>query len=127
MRVRRLFRREYNEERPHEALGQTVPRAHFEASPRRYPRSLLRFACDPWGQPLRVDAKGYVTWEKQRLFLNAAIAHEHVSLSYHEDGWDVVFGPISLGLLKQRGNEMKFYPSKGRMVDTREVSGMSSD
>src|SRR6202521_5900174 len=31
------FRREYNEERPHEALGQTPPCEHYQASPRTMP------------------------------------------------------------------------------------------
>jgi transposase InsO family protein len=36
------WRREYNEERPHEALGQRPPAHLYQPSPRRYPRKLLR-------------------------------------------------------------------------------------
>jgi len=38
------FRRHYNEERPHEALGQTPPARHWQPSPRALPRRLE----DPW-------------------------------------------------------------------------------
>src|ERR1700689_478769 len=34
------FRREYNEERPHESLGQTTPASHYQPSAREYPRRL---------------------------------------------------------------------------------------
>ncbi len=66
-------------------------------------------------------------YAKQRVFLNAALAHEDVALGYQEDGWDVNFGPFSLGVLKHRGSEVIFRPSRGRVKGTREVSGMSSD
>jgi transposase InsO family protein len=35
-----IFRHEYNHERPHEALDQTPPAAHYHASPREYPSKL---------------------------------------------------------------------------------------
>jgi transposase InsO family protein len=44
-----LFRKVYNHERPHEALGQKPPATCFALSPRRYPRPLVRLATDaPW-------------------------------------------------------------------------------
>jgi hypothetical protein len=44
------FRREYNEQRPHQALGQTTPASHYEPSPREYPRRV----CFP--SPIRAGA-----------------------------------------------------------------------
>ncbi|MGH6816955.1 MAG: integrase core domain-containing protein [Hyphomicrobiaceae bacterium] len=38
------FQRHYNEERPHEALGQTPPAAHWQPSARLLPRQLP----EPW-------------------------------------------------------------------------------
>src|SRR4051812_13240358 len=37
------FRREYNDERPHEALGMRRPASLYRPSARRYPRPLERF------------------------------------------------------------------------------------
>lgn len=126
------FRREYNFERPHEALGQRPPASAYVASPRRYPRPLLRFALHPWDQPMRVAKDGSITWERKRIFLSAALAYEDVELRYDETEsrerlWDVVFGPLSIGVLRETPLGARFKPSRGRMQDKREVSGMSSD
>ena len=124
------FRREYNDDRPHEALEQRPPSTCFERSPRAYPRPLHRFAVDPWNHPLRVDKRGFVTWDGSRIFLSTALAHEDVELR-REDAddacWDVVFGPLSIGSLKQTRRGITFIASKGRAADQREVSGMSPD
>lgn len=107
-----LFRREYNAERPHEALGQQPPSSHFVASPRRYPRPLVRFYALPWGRVLRVDKTGHITWNEARLFLSTALRHEDVELQYLENervpSWDVIFGPLSIGRLveKSRGTNL---------------------
>jgi transposase InsO family protein len=127
-----LFRHEYNESRPHEALGQKPPATFYELSPRRYPRPLHRFAVDSWDQRVRVDKHGYIPLDEQRLFLSTALAHEdvvlrRVDIDSADATWDVVFGPLSVGALSERSNGWKFFPSKGRLADQREVSGMSSD
>ncbi len=125
------FRREYNEDRPHESLEQRRPAEFYVRSPRRYPRPLLRFEADPWDHRARVDKNGFLTWDGQRIFVSTAVAHEDIQLRREhdndDDGWDVVFGPLSLGSLKQRRRGLEFFPSKGRIDDQREVSGMSSD
>jgi transposase InsO family protein len=125
-----LFRKEYNEERPHEALGQQTPATIFLLSARRYPCALVRFQPDgPWHQMLRVDKNGFIRWENNRLFISSALAHEDVELRY--DGvleqWHVVFGPLSLGWIHETPS-LTFHPSKGRMADQveREVAEMSS-
>lgn len=46
-----IFRRIYDEEQPHEAPAQRPPANSFVASPRSYPRRLIRCASDPWNQP----------------------------------------------------------------------------
>lgn len=121
------FRREYNEERPHEALGQRTPESQYAASARRYPRPLVRFSAAAWDRPARVDARGCITWNRTRLFLSSALAHEDVELRCEPDRdyWDVVFGPLSVGKLHETSAGYRFEPSRGRMQDAREVSGMS--
>jgi transposase InsO family protein len=95
-RVFDLFRKEYNQERPHEALGQKPPCTIFLLSARTYPRALVRFQPDdPWDQMLRVDKSGFIRWENQPLFISSALAHEDIELRYDGDReqWHVVFGP----------------------------------
>jgi transposase InsO family protein len=129
------FRREYNDERPHEALGQRPPSSAFALSPRRYPRPLVRFGLDaPWSEALRVDRDGFVRWHDKRLFISSALAHEDIELRYQSDReqWHVVFGPLSLGWIRETPT-LTFLSTKGRMADQVEreifnkVSGMSPD
>jgi putative transposase len=127
-----VFRREYNHERPHEALGQKPPAAFYQRSPRRYPRPLIRYETAPWDRRVRIDKYDYVSWDGQRVFISTALAHEDVELRYSEaedddPSWDLVFGPLSIGVLKERSRGITFVPSRGRIADQREVSGMSSD
>jgi transposase InsO family protein len=118
-----LFRRVYNEERPHEALAQKPPATAYAASARRYPCRLVRFASAPWHRTMRVDKAGYLTWNKQRVFISTALGHEDINLRYdgETERWDVVFGPLSLGVLVETARGPRFQPSKGRMLDAREV------
>ncbi len=122
------FRREYNDERPHQALGQKTPSSRYEPSPRPYPRPLLRFEADPWEETLIVDKNGFVRWEQRDVFVSTALAGETVQLHYDgEDGWDVMFGPINLGRLtvSHRGRGLIATGSRG--ASEKKVSGISSD
>jgi transposase InsO family protein len=122
-----IFRREYNDVRPHEALGQKPPLTLFEKSPRRYPRRLMRVNGDaPWNRQMRIDKQGRMTWDKRLIFISTALAHEDVEVRYEDTHWDVVFGALSIGLLYERDGKTEFRPSKGRLADRRELSGMSS-
>jgi hypothetical protein len=130
-----LFRRQYNEERPHEALGQRPPSSAFALSPRHYPCPLLRFQLDaPWNQAARVDRDGFLRWGGKPLFISTALAHEDVELRYDPtlEQWHLVFGPLSIGWIRE-SPALSFAPTKGRMADQVErevferVSAMSSD
>jgi transposase InsO family protein len=75
-RVFDVFRREYNEERPHEALAQKPPGSIYERSARRYPRPLLRFdSPHPWDISVRVDKHGFIRWNGQRVFVSSALCY----------------------------------------------------
>lgn len=58
-----LFRREYNEARPHEALGQIPPADLYTASSRRYPCGLLPPTGSSFGHIERVDRHGAIRLE----------------------------------------------------------------
>jgi transposase InsO family protein len=105
-RVIDLWRREYNEERPHEALELRPPASVYDTSPRRYPRPLLRPEADPWAHPCRVDAHGFIRWQRRKLFISSALRHENVSLQLrdfdaHDGKWEVRYGAIVLGTIDE--------------------------
>lgn len=93
-----FFRSEYNDERPHQALGMKTPASLYVPSRRRYPCPLLHLPEAPWAQRLRVDPQGSIRWNRRRLFISAALAHELVDVCPDGDTrWSVSFGDIELG------------------------------
>ena len=101
----RRFRRfcaEYNHERPHEALDQTVPATHYQPSPRRLPRRLPPLEYPGHAEIRRVDQNGYVSW-RQPLFVSAALADQAVAFEEVDDGlWTVTFASVVLGRFDER-------------------------
>jgi transposase InsO family protein len=95
------FRREYNHERPHEALGMRRPATLYRASARRYPRPLERFLPDLDFEGCRVERTGHIRWRRRKLFISMALAYEYVALEPDDlhRFWTVSFGGVLLGKL----------------------------
>jgi putative transposase len=92
------MRREFNTERPHEALGQQPPAQHYVPSPRPYPARLE----DPWydatHQVRRVKQMGQIKWKGALVFISEAVRGEVVGLAETERGdWRVRFMQVELG------------------------------
>ena len=101
------FCAEYNHERPHEALGQTVPATRYHASPRPFPRRLPPLEYPGHAEIRRVDQNGYVSWG-QPLFVSAALAREDVAFEEVADGiWTVIFASIVLGRFHERARRIE--------------------
>lgn len=92
------FRHEYNYERPHEALKQTPPAAHFRPSPRVYPSKLPDIDYPAWFVVKRVGSQGTVYAHNGQVYVSNLLAGEHVGMEEVGDGiWDIYFGPVRLG------------------------------
>ncbi len=74
------WRRDYNEDRPHEALGDVAPALVYRRSPRGYPRKLLKPDPPSWREACDVDRNGYIRWHKHKLFVTSALSEEIVEL-----------------------------------------------
>jgi putative transposase len=97
------FRREYNDERPHEALGFDVPAARYAPSARPYPRRLRAVEYPGHFDVRRVYNHGDIRWDGRRLFVSEALRGEHIGLEEVEDGiWDLYFASVRLARLDQR-------------------------
>jgi putative transposase len=97
------MRREFNTERPHEALGQQPPARHYVPSPRPYPSRLE----DPWydatHQVRRVKPTGYIKWQGELVFISEAVRRQAVGLVETERGdWLVRFMHVELGRIDRR-------------------------
>jgi transposase InsO family protein len=98
------FRHEYNQERPHEALGQSPPEQHYEPSPREYPGRLpaARDYPDEW-QKRSVRPGGRMKWQGQSVNITTALEGQYVALEPVGDGrWAVWFENLELGIFEER-------------------------
>jgi putative transposase len=97
------MRREFNTERPHEALGQQPPARTYVSSPRPYPARLE----DPWydatHQVRRVKHTGAIKWRGDAVFVSEAVRGELVGLAETERGdWTVRFMHVELGRIDRQ-------------------------
>jgi transposase InsO family protein len=102
------FRREYNEQRPHEALGMKTPADFYEVSPRPYPSRLREPEYgDDW-QIRRVMECGRVRWWNGKLFVGKAFAGEYIGFEpLHEELWRVWFYEYPLGIVEGRRRKIE--------------------
>jgi putative transposase len=112
------WRRAYNEQRPHEAIGMRVPaqlyqrsRRHLPARPRAwtYPRH--------WASRL-VKGNGMIHWQGRVRFIGEAFVGERIGLTPPQGGVrEVYFGPLLLGELcahDRDGIRARWYRQKRR-------------
>jgi len=98
-RVFDRFRQEYNDQRPHEALGQTCPGSVYAASPRPYPEREPEVGYGSGLAVRIVQARGEFYWKHQRVFLGEAFCRESVGLEPVDDRYrKVYFRTVLLGV-----------------------------
>jgi putative transposase len=98
-----VFRREYNEVRPHEALDMSTPAHLYRPSPRPMPDKLPAMEYPDRFEVRYVSANGGIRWHKQWVNVTSALVGEYVGLEPVDDGqWDVYFGVLKLGRLHER-------------------------
>jgi len=73
------FRTEYNEVRPHEALGQQPPGLHFHRSPRVYVAQPPAWEYPSGSDVHRVDQNAMIAYQGQRFFVSEALIGEQVA------------------------------------------------
>jgi putative transposase len=115
------FRREYNEDRPHEAIGQRTPSSLYTASPRAYPSRVEPIEYPAHFEIRRVSRNGGIRWKNTHCYgpgqrwvnVSTVLTGENVGLEEIDDGiWSVYFGPALLGRLDER--ELRIYGAHPR-------------
>jgi putative transposase len=97
------FRETFNEERPHEALGQRPPATLYEASTRRYEDAPTRLTYPLHDVTAKVYVNGFIKFRRKALFLTKALEGHYVGLREVQDGrWLVSFATLELGHYDQR-------------------------
>ena len=101
------FRTEYNEERPHEALGQVPPARLYRPSPRRYPDRVEEPAYGADEIIRRVRSNGEIKWRGGTLFLSDVLVGEPVGIRQIEDGkWLVRFAQVKLAIIDETTDKL---------------------
>jgi transposase InsO family protein len=99
------FQTEYNEQRPHEALGWKTPAELYIPSTQAYPARLRELAYPPGVHLRRISQQGSLKWRCERTFLSAVLARQNVGLlETEEDFFDVYYGPLLIGWFDGRSH-----------------------
>jgi transposase InsO family protein len=118
------FRRHYNEERPHEALGQTPPARHWRPSLRELPRRLDEPWYDADHEVRRVRPPGTIKWRGEQVFIGEALAGELVGIAELEKGGHIVrFCGRDLGVIDHDLRFLRFAPPRARLRCAEETPG----
>jgi len=91
------FRREYNEERPHEALGMQTPSSAYRPSLREYPVRVPEPEYDAGLEVRRVQHHGGFNWKGREVFLTETLEGERIGLErVDERYWCVHFAAFPI-------------------------------
>ena len=94
------FRAKYNQERPHEALGQEPPVRHYHPSSRSYPAKAPSPEYGDGVMVRRVRSNGEIKWQGDKVYLSEALRGEPVGLMPQDQRYlAICFGPLHIGKL----------------------------
>lgn len=97
------FCREYNEQRPHEALNQQTPASQYTRSAREYPKRLPKLEYPDYFDVKKVSHSGVVYWRNKMLYVSHLLDQENIGMEQIDEGiWQVYFGPVKLGQFDER-------------------------
>jgi len=114
------FRKHYNEERPHEALGQRPPGEFYVSSPRSMP-DWTEPCYDEDHQVRRVNSNGEIKWLGARIFISSALIGELVGIVELETGDHIVrFCDLDIGLIDAQGRFSRFAARRERLREPAE-------
>jgi putative transposase len=107
------FRNDFNDNRPHEALGQVPPTSRYRRSPRAYPNKVEEPWYDADHAVRKVRSNGEIRWGGEMIFLSEALipafaGTSPVGIAETEAGdWLVRFADIDLGIIDRRNRKLR--------------------
>ena len=120
-RVFDRFRRVYNDERPHEALGQKPPATVYTASARRYPVPLQEPQYPDTMLVRSVHTNGTLKWCGAEPYVGTTLAGERVGLEELGQGrWRLYFAELPLGIIEGDRFRRDGGRSQDRITDRKE-------
>lgn len=91
------FLAEFNNVRPHQALGQERPASCVESYRRPYPKRIEPFQYPSSFEVRSVRERGHIKWKGELVFVSEVLRGETVAMQQvDEDQWRLYFGPVHL-------------------------------
>ena len=108
------FRHSYNNERPHETLGQMPPASLYTPSPRPHPSRVSSPGVTGGEVTVRrVRSNGQIKWKGGLLYLSESLTGEPVGLVQQDERtWSIRFGPLTIGMLDDVSGRVDRTPTK---------------
>ncbi|HVC08914.1 MAG TPA: IS481 family transposase [Elusimicrobiota bacterium] len=102
------FRKEYNEERPHESLGMRTPQEAYRLSERPFPNRLPDMEYPAEATVRKVRSDGCIAWRGRMIYLGMMLGGEAVGFTEIEDGnWLICFGTLKLGIYDAKTRKIR--------------------
>jgi putative transposase len=109
------FRAHFNNERPHEAIGQKTPSSVYAPSQRPMPDRLPEPDYPDDFQVRRVSLGGSIKWNGTRVSIGAVLSSEAIGVETIDDGISRLwFGHIYLGELREKGRGLNEFIANRR-------------
>jgi transposase InsO family protein len=97
------FRSRYNNERPHESLGQKTPASQYRPSTRSMPDKLPKLEYPGHFRVALVHHNGIIQHQGHRVYDTGLLKGEHLGVEETAEGcYDVFFGGLRLGCFDMR-------------------------
>jgi transposase InsO family protein len=126
------WRKEYNELRPHEALGQKAPATFYAPSARLYPAELPEPQYPAHFETRRVNGAGNVLWQGHKYYAGWCLPHQTVGLEELDDGkWLLHFGEHALAIVDTSIKKLRplppIYATERRRGRSKAIKGVDED
>ena len=100
------FVKEFNQDRPHEALGQQTPAMKYTRSNRSFPERIESPEYPAYFEPRKVDPNGGFKFRDRRYFLAHPLAGQWLGLvEIDSDIWSIRFYDFELGRINPRSGK----------------------
>jgi hypothetical protein len=94
------FRREYNQQRPHEALNNRTPDSVYRSSSRPYPSRIPEIAYPDHLIVRKVRPAGSIWWQSREIYISEVLVGQPIALEpIDERYYNIIYGPITLARL----------------------------
>jgi transposase InsO family protein len=101
------WRHEYNEERPHEALGMATPASVYCSSPRQFPGRIPDFEYDDAMNKRKVRPNGCIKWQSTEIFISETLSGDVIGIEPITEHHSAVYvGSLPLAIINMVSNKL---------------------